>query len=99
MRCEDAQLAVSTRADGERIDAPTPAALDGHLDTCASCRDFATAVRTVRSTLRLEPVDPGAPAKPVTNAAAASPTADGSPASASSDLPLRSMGSLSTLAA
>jgi hypothetical protein len=57
MRCEDAQLAVSTHADGERIDEPTPAALDGHLDTCASCRDFATAVRTLRSTLRLEPVD------------------------------------------
>jgi len=57
MRCDDARLGLSVRADGEQ---PGPAAeepLDAHLGTCPGCRRFARTVQDARAHLRLEAVD------------------------------------------
>jgi hypothetical protein len=55
MRCDDALVAVSVRADSEDFD--DAAALDGHLASCAECRRFERAILDVRSQLRVEVVD------------------------------------------
>lgn len=57
MTCDDVQVAVSARADGEPTDPATVAAIDQHLGTCATCRDFERDLHDLRSSLRLEPVD------------------------------------------
>ncbi len=56
MRCDDARVAASLRADDELDGAPTRADLDAHLATCAGCRSFEDALRGLRSQLRVEPV-------------------------------------------
>ena len=55
MRCEDALVAVSSRADGELPPADGDA-LDTHLAVCDDCRRFVDGVAWVRSSLRVEPV-------------------------------------------
>lgn len=56
MRCDDAQLGVSLRADGEPPGVPLDE-LDAHVTSCGSCRAFAAVVRDLRADLRLEAVD------------------------------------------
>jgi hypothetical protein len=55
--CDDVQLAVSLRADGELPMGPATEGLDEHLATCAACRGFAGEVQRIRSQLRVEAVD------------------------------------------
>jgi hypothetical protein len=57
MRCDDARLGLSLRADGERPVPVTDAVLDTHVVGCPGCRRFAGTVRDVRAQLRLEAVD------------------------------------------
>jgi hypothetical protein len=56
MRCDDAQLGVSLRADGEPPGVP-PDDLDAHVASCGSCRAFAGVVQDLRADLRVEAVD------------------------------------------
>ena len=56
MRCDDAQVAVSARADGELDGDAAHADLDAHLAGCAACRGFAQEVQRIRSGLRVEAV-------------------------------------------
>lgn len=56
MRCDDARMTASLRADGE-LDGAARAGLEAHLDACAGCRDFEVSLRRLRSRLRVEPVD------------------------------------------
>jgi Putative zinc-finger len=57
VKCDDALVAVSLRADDELPDSSARETLDAHLATCADCRRFATGVQHLRSHLRVEPVD------------------------------------------
>jgi Putative zinc-finger len=56
MRCDDALVAVSARADDE-LPPSELLELDAHLATCERCRSFMDDVARLRSSLRLEPVD------------------------------------------
>ncbi len=56
MRCDDARLALSLRADGEVPDVAA-AELDDHLGSCPECRRFAAGIQVVRARLRFEAVD------------------------------------------
>jgi len=55
MRCDDALVAVSSRADGELSPADGDV-LETHLAGCDDCRRFVDDVAWVRSSLRVEPV-------------------------------------------
>jgi hypothetical protein len=55
MRCDDALVAVSLRADGEWPDAALDG-LDRHVATCGRCRTFDEDVHRLRSALRVEPI-------------------------------------------
>jgi hypothetical protein len=57
MRCDDARLGLSLRADGEPNAPATDVLLDAHVADCPGCRHFAGTVRDVRAQLRLEAVD------------------------------------------
>ena len=57
MRCDDARLGLSVRADGERPEPATDAVLDVHVADCPGCRHFAGTVHDVRALLRFEAVD------------------------------------------
>jgi hypothetical protein len=57
MRCDDARVSLSLRADGERPEPATDVVLDSHVADCPGCRHFADTVRDVRAQLRLEAVD------------------------------------------
>lgn len=58
MRCDQAQLDLSGRLDGERTD---DVRVDGHLDGCADCRTFLEVSRRARRELRLAPLDDQVP--------------------------------------
>lgn len=57
MRCDDARVAASLRADDELDGAAARADLEAHLAACAGCRGFEVALRRLRSHLRVEAVD------------------------------------------
>ncbi len=57
MRCDDALVAVSLRADDELRDDAALGALDAHLVACDPCVRFEADIHRVRMQLRLEPVD------------------------------------------
>ena len=56
MRCDDARLALSLRADGEVPDVAA-AEVDDHLGSCPECRRFAAGIQVLRRALRFEAVD------------------------------------------
>ena len=56
MRCDDARLALSLRADGEVPDVAA-AEVDDHLGSCPECRRFAAGIQVLRAQLRFEAVD------------------------------------------
>lgn len=59
MQCEQFQDALSARLDGE---APPPglddAAVDAHVETCATCSAFAAGAATQHRALRVRPAEP-----------------------------------------
>lgn len=57
MRCDDALVAVSLRADDELTGGTALGDLDAHLATCDGCGRFEADIHGVRTQLRLEPVD------------------------------------------
>lgn len=57
MRCDDARVAVSQRADGELPDGAEGRALDAHVASCAACGRFEADIHGLRTHLRLEQVD------------------------------------------
>ena len=56
-RCEELQLAISARMDGEHVD-HAAGALDEHVTSCVRCRTFAESSERVRAAVRIHAAEP-----------------------------------------
>lgn len=61
LSCVEAARFLSHRGDGDRLAPSAEAALDAHLEACASCREALAAQRAVAATLRARPADSVSP--------------------------------------
>ena len=57
MNCDLAQLTLSARMDGERIEGD-PSALDDHVAGCERCRAFVSSAERMRTAVRIRPAQP-----------------------------------------
>lgn len=58
MRCDQARVELSDRLDGPGAACDGDVDLQRHVDDCEACRGFGHDLRTLRSRLRLAPVEP-----------------------------------------
>ena len=58
MNCEQTQLVLSTRMDGERVGVPHAEAAAAHVEGCARCRAFARRSARIRSSVRIRAAEP-----------------------------------------
>jgi predicted anti-sigma-YlaC factor YlaD len=56
MTCDEVRVALSARLDGEDPRLPT-AAVDGHADTCAACRDWLERADRISRAVRVGPAE------------------------------------------
>lgn len=58
MNCEQTQLLLSSRMDGERVGARQAEAAAAHAETCARCQAFALRSARIRSSVRIHAAEP-----------------------------------------
>jgi anti-sigma factor RsiW len=61
LSCPDSERLIVRRADGVPLDSSSAAALDRHLESCASCREALAAQDSVAAILRSRPADEVSP--------------------------------------